>query len=63
VKKYVLAIIYMLIGVVIWGLFVMPIITKIFGSPLDIFIELVFVVVLLFVVLNLLKIGKKTNEP
>ena len=62
-KKTLLTIIYMLIGVVLWGLFVMPIITKIFGSPLDIFIELIFVVVLLFVVLNVLKIGKKANEP
>ena len=61
-KKTILAIIFMLIGVVILGLFVMPIVTKLLGSPLDIFIELILVAVLLYIVLNVLKIGKKAKE-
>jgi hypothetical protein len=52
----------MLIGVVIWGLFVMPIVSKIAGSPLDVFIELIFMIVLLYAVLNILKIGKRDKK-
>ena len=58
-KKYILAILFMLIGLWVLGLFVMPMVSKLVDGPLDSVVNLVFMIILLFVVVNVLKIGKK----
>lgn len=61
-KKYILAILFMLIGLWIFGLFVMPLVSKLVDSPLDSAVNLILMIILLFVVMNVLKIGKKVKS-
>ncbi len=61
-KKYIPAILIMIIGLWVLGLFVIPIVNKLVGSPLDSVVNLILMIILLFVVVNVFKIGKKNKS-